>query len=210
MRVIFPPVITVYISVRLPSTDFRSVYTCTGNALFSARRGGKNYWAEAFKAGVRMVYLLRIVLFEFWFVLISWQETCFWQRRQSIIPRVSGYPPPCFGSESASGDCRISLPFRDGRSATDTRAVLSQPGFRGGAGGAVRCAPSRSARRLQLLARRSGLLWAPSKPDICCSFALTSGLLWCLFEAHYCDIWEQRSLRTDTPGFYQKTEFCVV
>lgn len=52
--------------------------------------------------------------------------------------------------------------------------------------------------RLQLLGQFEGLLWTHSKPYICCSFALTSILLWCLFNAHYCDIWEQRSLRTDT------------
>lgn len=43
-----------------------------------------------------------------------------------------------------------------------------------------------------------GILCSHFKPYICCSFALTSVLLWYLFDAHYCDIWEQRSLRTDT------------
>lgn len=49
-----------------------------------------------------------------------------------------------------------------------------------------------------LLGQLNGLLWSHIKAYICCSFALTSILLWYLFDAHYCDIWEQRSLRTDT------------
>lgn len=32
------------------------------------------------------------------------------------------------------------------------------------------------------------ITWTHFKPYICCSFALTSALLWYLFDAHYCDI----------------------